>query len=122
MLAMIAGMLVLTRTVDLHWHTHLADATRSEHQPPLTYLAHAAVPHLAFDQDVDTAVAGDDAGKSGHRLGVDTPREPVAFLTATQRDTKPRHTVYLTSLCPPQILARLRHRSVIRPPLRAPPV
>jgi hypothetical protein len=120
LLAMIAGM--LTRTVDLHWHTHLADAVSSDHPTPLVYLANAAVPHLAFDQDVDIDVAGDEAGKAEHRFVVDTPHKPFAFLTTAQLHPTQQHGARLAALQPSKVHRSRLDRSVIRPPLRAPPV
>ncbi|TJY62043.1 hypothetical protein E4T66_07330 [Sinimarinibacterium sp. CAU 1509] len=123
MLAMIAGMLVLTRTVDLHWHTHLADPLSADHPVPLVYLANASVPHLANDQDVDTAVVGDEAGKPDLRTPRDTPRKPIAFLTETATDLAiPQFYVRFAGLQPRQTHVRRLHRSVLRPPLRAPPL
>ncbi len=122
LLAMIAGMLVLTRTVDLHWHTHLSGAVGPGQTEPLTYLANASVPHLAADQDIDASVAGDEGGTIALVIGLDPPRKPLAYLIAAQRDAEPRMGIPLAALRPPLIHGRRLYRSLISPPLRAPPV
>ncbi|NKF23707.1 hypothetical protein [Solimonas marina] len=61
LLVLLLGAISVVRIVDLHWHQHLNTALTMDDGRimPVTYVASAATPHLAADQDHDVSMFGD---------------------------------------------------------------
>lgn len=119
--------LVLLRMVGLHWHQHLQPPCPTEACAAVTvqYIADAATPHLAEDQDFDMPLVGEALTLAGLSI-MELPTAillllPLLPLLSLLASVSLLRGPDVFPVPRPGRIAPSPPRRTLRPPLRAPP-